>query len=191
MDKIMQAHAETDIETVYTEQGYGPSISAHTFFLSITESANGHFCGEICNLYYEEAIPFDGLDKAILRMNMMMDDLGCPQAATELRCFESKRRQGSRQRFGESTRQEWEQRYRHYWNKKFMQAPLLHKPQIQIEVLYRQNATWQGTVSLLRPFEPCKVSFRSALELMYLINSAYQVRKPDKEDVAQSQTTQC
>lgn len=32
MDKIMQAHAETDIETVYIEQGYGPSISAHTFF---------------------------------------------------------------------------------------------------------------------------------------------------------------
>lgn len=72
-----------------------------------------------------------------------------------------------------------------------MQTPLLHKPQIQIEVLYRQNATWQGTVSLLRPFEPHKVSFRSALELMYLINSAYQVRKPDKEVAAQSQTTQC
>ena len=191
MDKIMQTHAETDIETVYTEQGYGPSISAHTFFLSITESENGHFCGEICNLYYEEAVPFDGLDKAILRMDEMMDDLGCPQAATELRRFESKRRQRSYRSLDENIRQEREQRYRHYWNKKFMQTPLLHKPQIQIEVLYRQNATWQGTVSLLRPFEPCRASFRSALELIYLINSAYQVQKSDKEDAAQRQTTQC
>lgn len=39
----MQAHAETDIETVYIEQGYGPSISAHTFFLSITESKTAIF----------------------------------------------------------------------------------------------------------------------------------------------------
>jgi len=39
-----------------------------------------------------------------------------------------------------------------------------------VNVLYRQNATWQGTVSWVE--EDKKVSFRSALELFVLMESA-------------------
>ncbi len=40
----------------------------------------------------------------------------------------------------------------------------------QIRFLFRQNASWQGSVTWLE--EGCEESFRSALELIFLINSA-------------------
>lgn len=147
--------------------------SARSFFLNIEESDNGHFSGEIFNLFYEDAVPFHGLDEAILRMNQMMDELGSPQASTALRSFcDSTKEQGES---WEAMYQRREQLLERYCDKAFMQSPLSRKPQIQIEVLYRQNATWQGRIALMRPFEPRRKSFRSVLELMYLIHSAYQM----------------
>ena len=147
--------------------------SARSFFLNITESASGHFCGEISNLFYEDAIAFCGLDEAFLRMNEMMDELDCPQASTELRSFCGRKKKEAKPSEAKYHRREL--LFERYCGKEFMQSPLSHKPQIQIEVLYRQNATWQGRITLMRPFEPRRRSFRSVLELMYLIHSAYQM----------------
>ena len=85
--KIQDARAASKPDTENKNVPYPMPSSARTFFLRITDSANGHFCGETCNLLYEETIPFQGLDEAFLRMDQMMGELGCPQAATELRSF--------------------------------------------------------------------------------------------------------
>ena len=173
--KIQDARAASKPDKENKNAPYPMPSSACTFFLRITDSANGHFCGEICNLLYEETIPFQGLDEAFLRMDQMMDELGCPQAATELCSFP----RGKKQRADETEHativemRAW--RCKRYWDKGFMQSRLSRKPQIQIEVLYRQNATWQGRISLMRPFEPRCKCFRSVLELIHLIHSAYQI----------------
>ncbi|BCK81612.1 hypothetical protein MM50RIKEN_13750 [Vescimonas coprocola] len=145
--------------------------SARSFFLNIKEMENGHFSGEIFNLFYEDAIPFCGLDEAILRMNQMMDELSSPQASTALRSFCDRKKEAESE---VALYQRREQILERYYEKEFMQSRLSRKPQIQIEVLYRQNATWQGRISLMRPFEPRCKCFRSVLELIHLIHSVYQ-----------------
>lgn len=173
--KIQDARAASKPDTENKNVPYPMPSSARTFFLRITDSANGHFCGEICNLLYEETIPFQGLDEAFLRMDQMMDELGCPQAATELRSFP----RGKKQRADETEHativemRAW--RCKRYWDKGFMQTVPFQKPQLQIEVLYRQRASWQGRLTLMWPAKPQEQSFRSVLELMHLIHSAYQM----------------
>lgn len=175
MDEVMKPLAEGNAVNLHANKCYSANelpTSARTFFLNITKSVNGHFCGEICNLFYADAIPFNGLDEAILRMNKILDELGCPQSSTELRSFQHSWTKGSRKREKE-TLQESNQRYQQYWNKSFMQLPLSHRPQLQIDILYRQNATWQGTIVLMQSLERKKANFRSVLELLHLIRSAY------------------
>ena len=175
MEEIMKTSAEGNAIKPYAGRCYTSNelpISARTFFLSITTAANGHFSGEICNLFYEDAIPFNGLDEAILRMDKILDELGCPQPSTKLRSFQRSGTKHSRKK-EETILQERNRRYQQYWNKDFMQSALSHRPQLQVEVLYRQNATWQGTIVLMQPLERKKANFRSVLELLHLIQSVH------------------
>lgn len=105
-------------------------------------------------------------------MNQMMDELSSPQASTALRSFCDRKKEAESE---VALYQRREQILERYYEKEFMQSRLSRKPQIQIEVLYRQNATWQGRISLMRPFEPRCKCFRSVLELIHLIHSAYQI----------------
>lgn len=147
---------------------------ARRFFITILHTENGHFCGEINNLFYEESIPFNGLDSAILKMDKMMDVLGSPQAATILRSFQPHKCRKQPVQGTNCLQQERERRYQYYLNKKFMELKTAHTPQIQIEVLYRQNTTWQGTVLFATAKNPRKENFRSVLELINLIHSGCQ-----------------
>jgi len=51
------------------------------------------------------------------------------------------------------------------------------KQSFLVEILYQQNATWQGTIKWIN--EGKSQNFRSALELLRLIDSTMENEKPD------------
>ena len=52
------------------------------------------------------------------------------------------------------------------------------KQSFLVEILYQQNATWQGTVKWVN--EGKAQNFRSALELLRLIDSTMESEKPEQ-----------
>ena len=51
------------------------------------------------------------------------------------------------------------------------------KQSFLVEILYQQNSTWQGTIKWIN--EGKSQNFRSALELLRLIDSTMESEKPD------------
>lgn len=152
-------------------------MAARYFFLTLPKNHNKHFEGKLTHAFYKFPIGFQGLDEAILYMNKIMDELECPQTSCILRDFRTKRERKKQTKAGRSEENEeiWqkrEQAYQRYWNKDFTQPPFTAQSVVQIEVRYRQNASWQGTVTIIAPKSTKKENFRSVLELMNLIYSA-------------------
>ena len=111
--------------------------------------------GTFYNLYYGEEIAFENLTRLLLLMEDMMDQMDCPQASVRSRRFGQKAKTPERASIAEQ---------------------LLPRPDqeaiatFKVKVLFRQGASWQGKLSWTEGNQ--EVSFRSALELVKLIDSA-------------------
>ena len=107
--------------------------------------------GRLFNPYLHGAAPFDSLMQWILRMEELLDEMRFPQPFSESRAF----------------------------------APVTFPPlevaadlnaqkgelaTFAVKVLFRQNASWQGSVTWLEGGR--EESFRSTLELLLLMHSA-------------------
>jgi len=103
---------------------------------------------------FEDDIEFMGAIPLLLRMEQIMDESNCPQRGEEPRNFGVDSRLVS---FSDKNAQKAEDR---------RQAIAT----FQINVMFRQNATWQGR--LLWIDENMEASFRSVLELIRLLDSA-------------------
>ena len=106
--------------------------------------------GWIFNRYVPEGRAFHSLTQFLLEMEGLLDDMDFPKAFTELRSFAPPSRNETGPP-GTEVRQG-------------MQATFV------IRVLFRQNASWQGSVTWMEGKQ--EQSFRSALELIMLMDNA-------------------
>lgn len=111
--------------------------------------------GTFYNLYYGEEIAFGNLTRLLLLMEDMMDEMECPQASVRSRRFGAGRKNAERASIAEE---------------------LLPKPDQEaiatfaVKVLFRQGASWQGKLAWTEGKR--EISFRSALEMVKLMDSA-------------------
>lgn len=135
--------------------------------ICIDSVEDGEMTGKIYHCYSEEAIAFSNIIRMIETVEEFFDCLQFPQAATQTRSFHRKESvQGQK------------------LEKKLEQEQILQmrgqKGTFLLNVKYRQNSTWQGSVTWVD--EQREQYFRSALELLKLIDGAL-VTKNDSEDI--------
>ena len=124
----------------------------------VDEVEGGVVRGNFQYMALEEERPFSNFGDLILELDCMMDALGEPQSYTERRRWEQphnrRRRPASRAKaLGRKTVQRQGR-----------------KATFVLYVNVRRNATWQGELTWIE--EKRSVIFRSALELLHLLESA-------------------
>jgi len=115
---------------------------------------NKNLEGVIYNLYYGIEIPFDNLTRLLLLMDDMMDEIDCPQASIKSKRFVKMNKQPERDSIPNTLSN--------------LKQDVLAT--FKVKVLFRQGASWQGKVEWVE--EGMETSFRSALELVKLMDSA-------------------
>lgn len=135
--------------------------------ICIDSVEDGEMTGKIYHCYSEEAIAFSNIIRMIETVEEFFDCLQFPQAATQTRSFHRKESvQGQK------------------LEKKLEQEQILQmrgqKGTFLLNVKYRQNSSWQGSVTWVD--EQREQYFRSALELLKLIDGAL-ATKNDSEDI--------
>ena len=116
---------------------------------------NKEIRGTLQNPYFEEEPYFDNLTQLLIRMEGLLDALDFPQRSMEGRAFdqpEQRAAAGAPRPAPEALGE---------------QKPLAT---FQLSVLFRQNASWQGSLTWLERAEEAR--FRSVLELVGLLDSA-------------------
>ena len=107
-------------------------------------------------------------------MEHFFDTIKRPMRSMEERYFVSKRE--------EELQQEQEERPLHRQEAENMAIKSGDKATFVVHVCYRQNASWQGTVTWLE--QNREESFRSALELLLLMDSALGEAAAGRENVS-------
>ncbi len=130
------------------------------------------FQGEFYHRYSEQPICFVNPADMVQKMDTLYDELGYPQRTVQPRSFsasapEPKRREPvvARKAVNDLETQQGE-----------LATFVVH-------VMYRQNATWQGNVLWAEADKSC--NFRSALELIKLMDSALDEGGRPKEDAGE------
>lgn len=133
------------------------------------DSAEAGECrGQLFHYYTNEALPFQNQDELIMMMDALCDELGYPEAAEQLRSF------------GRSARAKApEKEVTRLMSKDDLAAQKGMMATFVVHVMHRQNATWQGTVVWAEKNQ--KASFRSALELVKLMDSAVRGTLPGSD----------
>ena len=108
--------------------------------------------GRIYNPYAARGKCFHSLTQLLLEVDDLMDSMNYPQSFTTVRTFAPIQKPGTDP--PENEAQEWEGRLATF----------------AVKVLFRQNASWQGSVIWVDTGQ--EQTFRSALELIFLMNSA-------------------
>ena len=106
--------------------------------------------GRLYNPALQDGAEFHGVMDFLLQVEKLLDGMNCPQSFTARRSF----------RPGETVAT-------------VTPAEAGHSSKLatfNLRVLFRQNASWQGSVSWLEG--KSEESFRSALELLFLLDSA-------------------
>lgn len=122
-----------------------------TYMLTITSYQDKHLCGQLYTPQLDRRIPFDNLLQLLLLIEELLDRNNTPQRGMDLRMFQSQDAGVLLQRT----------------------APPIARPPLAsftVTILFRQNATWQGTI--LWADRQLESHFRSALELISLMDGA-------------------
>ena len=117
--------------------------------------------GRIYHPCKPEGIPFRGTTRFLLEMEEILDSIQCPQSFTAARRFGSHVVESIGKTAGSA-------------GKRGKLATF------EIRILFRQNASWQG--SMLWIEEGRTHSFRSVLELILLMDSALQGYQTEEEE---------
>lgn len=125
-----------------------------TTMICVDSYDDGVPAGRFYNPACIEGVPFQSLIQLLVKMEDLLDGMSFPQAFMVTRTF-SKREPDSGERD--------------------VSAGMERKGQLAtfaVRILFRQNASWQGSVSWLEGER--EESFRSVLELVLLMDSAMQ-----------------
>jgi len=147
--------------------------NAALFLLHVEQMMGRYdFSGHLYNLYMPEAEPFGSVAEVILKMNQFMDAMQFPQSTLNLRDISYEASKPKRLSYDRLT-PEYLPGIKQYWQPTLFSHTVERYAAVFIRVQYRQNASWQGTVLWRgRDGQKKKVSFRSVLELMNIMQSA-------------------
>ena len=112
---------------------------------------NSILSGRFCNTFLSEPEPFSSLMQFLLKMEQMLDNMNFPGAFASIRTFAAAPKPMAK---GPPDRETGRGKLSTF----------------EIRVLFRQNASWQGSLTWLEGEQ--EESFRSVLELSMLIDSA-------------------
>ena len=115
-------------------------------------------------------IPFTSAGQLLLQIDGLCNRLGFPQPSVVSRSFRSQKRAG--------TEKEREAALK-MMDPENVNEKRGEEATFVLHIKYRQNATWQGTVTWAEKNQSCE--FRSALELLKLVDSALD-REYEKQD---------
>lgn len=132
----------------------------------IDRAEAGECRGRLFHYYAAGGQPFQSRYELILMVDGLCDRLGYPQAAEQPRRF-------GRSKPPAAAKKE----VKRLMNKDDLAAQKGMMATFVVHVMHRQNATWQGTVVWAEKNQ--KASFRSALELVKLMDSAVEDTLPD------------
>lgn len=141
-----------------------PSKSAE-ISVAVHEFSGGQPSGALRVSGGGEALPFYGLMEMMYAMECMLDCINFPQA-----CFEYRSFSGKCAALTERKRQNEVREHMEGIEKEFMDDEKTPRSTFVVNVLFRQNATWQGTIGWVDRKQTKR--FRSSLELMKLIDEA-------------------
>ena len=118
---------------------------------------DGILSGRLLNSSLDEAISFRGIMDFLRKMEDLLNDMNFPQPFSAVRSF----REASLEKQGTGPPDIGSQRG--------------EAATFGVKVLFRQNASWQGSVAWLESGQ--EESFRSTMELLLLMDSALSGRK--------------
>lgn len=124
-----------------------------TTLICVDSCRSGELTGRLYNSYIQGGESFRSLMELILRLDELLDQMQFPQSYTERRGF----RRESLMSSGQLPVME-------------LQTGICGT--FSLKVLFRQNASWQGTLNWVEGRQ--EESFRSVLELIHLLRSALQ-----------------
>ena len=131
-----------------TAKAWGNEYRSTTVCIDSYES--GVLTGRLYNPYLDTGQAFESLTQFLFRMERLLDTMSFPQSATAARTFAP-------------TPDNWQP----HTEPEFRSG---QAATFVVKVLFRQNASWQG--SILWQEGGREQSFRSVLELIFLIDSA-------------------
>lgn len=126
-----------------------------TTLVCVDSGQRGAFSGRLYNPYWEEGAAFDGVMDFLEQMESLLDEMRLPQSYTAKRSFAPP---GTGQR-----------------TQPMLERRLGRQATFAVRVLFRQNASWQGSVTWMETGQ--EESFRSVLELLLLMNSVLSERQ--------------
>lgn len=155
------------------EYGYEGYTASNMVMVSIDGYDNMEMRGRLYHFYVDEpdGKAFVGVIGLIKIMDEFFDTIKMPMRSMEERVFVRKKeeeKKGGEQKKGPAEKEECQPL--HKQEVKSMAIKPGERATFVIHVCYRQNASWQGTV--LWADEKKKVNFRSALELIKLMDNA-------------------
>ena len=106
--------------------------------------------GRLYNLFSETPIVFNSTMEFLVKMDALMNEMECPQSFSEMRSFQRPQPTSFKERV-------------------FKDEPG-SVCTFMIRVMFRQNASWQGRLTWAN--KKREESFRSVLELLFLIDNA-------------------
>ncbi|MFI3313810.1 MAG: hypothetical protein R3Y62_07980 [Eubacteriales bacterium] len=121
-----------------------------TSIIQITKYQEQNFEGFLENLHYSKELYFANLTQLLMLIEQLQDDIAYPQRGMEPRSFKSEPPPPP------PLRRPLEKR----------EPPLAT---FQLRLLFRQNASWQGSVTWVERRQ--EANFRSTLELVLLMDS--------------------
>lgn len=143
--------------------------------ICIDDYQHGIFSGRIYHLSLEQPVQFHGFLSLIKEMDQYLNNCDFPQVSMQLRSFITKEdNSNTEERAIIATKAP----------KDYIRGKLAT---FRVRVMFRQNATWQGSIRWLEADQ--EERFRSALELMMLMDSCFETRRdttnvlPSKESV--------
>jgi len=122
-----------------------------TTIVCIDSYDSGIPVGRLFNPQNKGPVPFHGLTQFLRQMEDLLNDLRFPQSFTELRTFGPAAPQRPRTEPADT-------------------APEGKLATFSLRVIFRQNASWQGSVLWMN--QGREESFRSVLELIFLLDGA-------------------
>lgn len=117
--------------------------------------------GTIYNIFMPEPVKFSSVFECVGVMDEFFDDIAFPQAYYDDRTFTQKLSQ---------KRKQLKKEVQQYMSEDILLSEQGKKATFMVQVQFRQNATWQGTITWMD--EKKTQRFRSTLEMIKLMDGA-------------------
>ena len=139
----------------------------------VNKTDGGVMAGEVINPFMPKALPFADIAEMLSSLELVMDTLGFPQKYHQHRTFRPAMPQEREEREGGAIR---------YMDEKSFEKTSGKKSTFIVQVQFRQNATWQGTITWTEKKKEQR--FRSTLEMIKLMSDAVEEAEIDQAPMA-------